>query len=40
MIAELMHRWTSERPTAGTLQTELSALQAKMRRLFESIFGH
>jgi glutamate-ammonia-ligase adenylyltransferase len=40
MIAELMHRWTNERPSAATLETELAALQAKMRRLFESIFGH
>ncbi|MGH9584379.1 MAG: glutamine-synthetase adenylyltransferase, partial [Bryobacteraceae bacterium] len=40
MIAELMHRWTNERPSAESLEIELSALQTKMRLLFESIFGH
>lgn len=39
MIAELMHRWTDERPTAATLEPDLAALQAKMRQLFETVFG-
>ncbi len=40
MLAELMHRWTSERPTAAQLDDELGTLQAKMRRLFERTFAH
>ncbi|HEX7361481.1 MAG TPA: glutamine-synthetase adenylyltransferase [Bryobacteraceae bacterium] len=38
-IAKLMHRWTDEQPTAASLESDLSALQAQMRQLFESIFG-
>jgi glutamate-ammonia-ligase adenylyltransferase len=40
MITELVHRWTSERPSASTLEDELAALQSKMRHLFETIFAH
>ncbi len=40
MIAELMRRWTNERPTASTLDSELLALQTKMRQLFDTIFAH
>jgi glutamate-ammonia-ligase adenylyltransferase len=39
MIAELMHRWTSDRPSAAGLENELTSLQSQMRQLFESIFG-
>jgi [glutamine synthetase] adenylyltransferase / [glutamine synthetase]-adenylyl-L-tyrosine phosphorylase len=38
MIAELMHRWTSERPTAATLESELQSLQTRMRAVFDRIF--
>jgi len=38
MIAELMHRWTNERPTAATLEAGLHLLQTKMRALFDRIF--
>ncbi len=38
MIAGLMHRWTSQRPTASTLEAELLAWQSKLRRLFETVF--
>ncbi len=40
MIAELMHRWTNERPTAVTLEAGLHALQTRMRALFDRIFAH
>ncbi|MBV9764878.1 MAG: hypothetical protein JOZ48_08535 [Acidobacteriaceae bacterium] len=40
MIAALMSRWTSERPTAASLESELLTLQTKMRHLFDSIFAH
>src|SRR5579884_947716 len=39
MIAELMHRWTGRRPNPQALDEELVAVQAKTRRLFESIFA-
>ncbi len=39
MIAELVSRWTSERPTASTLEHDLDALGARMRRVFEAIFA-
>lgn len=39
MIAELMRRWTNEQPSAASLEADLSALQAKMRQLFETVFG-
>jgi len=38
MLAELMHRWTGEARKADALPSELSALQSKMRHLFENIF--
>ena len=38
MLAELMHRWTGESRTADALASDLSALQSKMRHLFENIF--
>ncbi|MBV9669657.1 MAG: hypothetical protein JOZ43_01760, partial [Acidobacteriales bacterium] len=40
MIAELVSGWTGEHPSASTLEHELDALRAKMRRVFDSIFGH
>jgi [glutamine synthetase] adenylyltransferase / [glutamine synthetase]-adenylyl-L-tyrosine phosphorylase len=40
MIAELVSRWTGERPSASSLEHELDGLRVKMRRLFDSIFGH
>jgi glutamate-ammonia-ligase adenylyltransferase len=40
MLAELVHRWTGENRTADTLASDLSALQSKMRHLFENIFTH
>ncbi|MBV9760764.1 MAG: hypothetical protein JO340_09385 [Acidobacteriaceae bacterium] len=39
MIAELMHRWTNERPSAATLDAGLHALQTRMRALFDRIFS-
>ena len=39
MIAELMHRWTNERPTASTLEAGLHLLQTKMRALFDRLFA-
>lgn len=38
MIAELLQRWTSHTTSAPRLDTDLSALQKKMRQVFESIF--
>jgi [glutamine synthetase] adenylyltransferase / [glutamine synthetase]-adenylyl-L-tyrosine phosphorylase len=40
MIGELVCRWTGEHPSASTLEHELDALRGKMRRVFDSIFGH
>lgn len=40
MMAELVRRWTSERLSASTLENELDALRARMRRAFETIFAH
>jgi [glutamine synthetase] adenylyltransferase / [glutamine synthetase]-adenylyl-L-tyrosine phosphorylase len=40
MIAELMHRWTNERPSAATLEAGLHLLQTRMRALFDRIFAH
>ena len=40
MVAYLVSRWTGERPSASSLEHELDALRVKMRRLFDSIFGH
>jgi [glutamine synthetase] adenylyltransferase / [glutamine synthetase]-adenylyl-L-tyrosine phosphorylase len=39
MIAELMHRWTNERPTAATLEAGLHQLQTRMRALFDRVFA-
>ncbi len=39
MVAELVRRWTKDRPTASTLETDLDALRAKMRRLFDTVFA-
>jgi [glutamine synthetase] adenylyltransferase / [glutamine synthetase]-adenylyl-L-tyrosine phosphorylase len=39
MIAELLHRWTSHTTSAARLDTDLSALQSKMRRVFDGIFA-
>lgn len=38
MVAELIHRWTHERSTASTLDSELHGLQTRMRALFDRIF--
>src|SRR6201996_5330771 len=35
MIADLVRRWTRRNPTASTLETELNALRARMRKLFD-----
>ncbi len=40
MLADLMQRWTGEYRTPSALRAELTALQGKMRRLFESVFAH
>jgi len=39
MIAELMHRWTNERPSGATLEAGLHLLQTKMRAVFDRIFA-
>jgi [glutamine synthetase] adenylyltransferase / [glutamine synthetase]-adenylyl-L-tyrosine phosphorylase len=39
MIAELMRRWTNERPTEATLEASLYALQTRMRAVFDRIFA-
>jgi glutamate-ammonia-ligase adenylyltransferase len=39
MVAELMHRWTSERPTAATLESELQSLQTRTRTMFDRTFA-
>ena len=39
MVAELMHRWTSERPSAATLESELQSLQTRTRALFDRFFA-
>jgi glutamate-ammonia-ligase adenylyltransferase len=38
MIAELLPRWTGHSTSAAKLDTDLSALQKKMRQVFEGIF--
>jgi glutamate-ammonia-ligase adenylyltransferase len=38
MIAELMQRWTGKRAAAESLDSDLLALQTRMRRVFETIF--
>jgi glutamate-ammonia-ligase adenylyltransferase len=38
-IAELMQRWTGHKTSAARLDTDLGALQKKMRRVFDSIFS-
>ena len=38
-IAELMQRWTGHTNHAGTLDSDLAALQSKMRQVFEHIFN-
>jgi glutamate-ammonia-ligase adenylyltransferase len=38
MVAELMQRWTGKRIAAPSLDSDLLALQTKMRLVFESIF--
>jgi len=37
-IAELLQRWTGHTTSAAKLDTDLAALQRKMRRVFDSIF--
>ncbi|MGA8025534.1 MAG: glutamine-synthetase adenylyltransferase [Bryobacteraceae bacterium] len=39
MIAEMMHGWTDQRPTAASLESELLGLQTQTRHLFERIFA-
>ncbi len=39
MMAELVNRWTSRPSSAESLETDLLALQTKMRRLFEAVFA-
>ena len=39
MIAELVRRWTSRRPSASTVEAELNALRARMRKVFDAIFS-
>jgi glutamate-ammonia-ligase adenylyltransferase len=38
MVAELMTRWTVQKSTAKSLETDLNGLQTKMHRLFETVF--
>ena len=38
MIAELLQRWTSQTTSAARLDADLSALQKKMRQVFDSTF--
>ncbi len=38
MVRDLVHRWAVDHPTADTLEGELDALRAKMRRLFDAVF--
>ncbi len=38
MLAELMTRWTVQKSTAKSLETDLSGFQTKMHRLFETVF--
>ncbi len=38
-IAELMQRWTGHTHNAGQLDSDLAALQSKMRHVFEHIFN-
>jgi glutamate-ammonia-ligase adenylyltransferase len=38
MVRDLVHRWAVDHPVAETLEGELDAVRAKMRRLFDSIF--
>ena len=38
MVRDLVHRWAVDHPYAETLEGELDAVRAKMRRLFDSIF--
>jgi len=38
MIAELVQRWTGQRSSADDLDSDLLALQTKMRRVFDSVF--
>jgi glutamate-ammonia-ligase adenylyltransferase len=39
MIAELLQRWTGHTTSAEKLDTDLAALQKKMRRVFDAIFA-
>ncbi|MBV8865680.1 MAG: hypothetical protein JO210_09835 [Acidobacteriaceae bacterium] len=39
MVAELMRRWTTQKSTAASLESDLVALQTKMHRLFERVFA-
>ena len=39
MVAELLQRWTGHSTAASKLDTDLSALQKKMRQVFDSIFA-
>jgi len=38
-IADLLQRWTGHTTSAAKLDTDLAALQSKMRRVFDSIFA-
>ena len=39
MIAELLQRWTGHTTSAAKLDTDLAALQKKMRQIFDGIFA-
>jgi hypothetical protein len=36
----LLQRWTGQRTSPESLDSDLLVLQTKMRRVFESIFSH
>jgi glutamate-ammonia-ligase adenylyltransferase len=38
MIRDLVHHWAVDHPSAETLEAELDAVRAKMRRLFDAVF--
>ena len=40
MIAELLNRWTHGESSSTSLDSDLLALQTKMRFLFDRVFGH
>jgi glutamate-ammonia-ligase adenylyltransferase len=39
LVAQLLNRWTSRKSTADRLEKDLTELQAKMHRLFETVFA-